>query len=652
MIMKKISAILPAVLLLAACNDGFLDKKPLDKMSELDVFNNEALAEAHVNSFYAVLQDPFQEGNIGCITDEAYFRYGGTSTRYIADGRMDPDNVMYIREGGFAHDTRTTILNIWNRSYEFIRNMNKFIGNIEAGTEMGKEAADRLLGETYYLRAWTYANLVQRYGGVPIIDHVFGLNDDFTVERGTFDDCVDFILKDLEAAETLVPAKENASKGRINKDICKALRSRITLIAASPLFNDPAQPQNCIFRGKYDPSKWNRALEAAKAIVDRADVDGAYALDDTYDGFWKDSDSPELIWAKYFVATADSDDNTTKEAQLLYSVVWFNGWTAMEPTQAMVMDYEMANGKKFFEEGSGYDPQHPYDGRDPRFYYSIAHPFCDYPNTDNTGFHHNVLDLGVYYKNGTRSDFEKGKKFPDYTETGKHLWSATSGTGLELMKWYIPTSPITEAETGSLLYPWFRLAEFYLNYAECAYQTGDEETCRRYINKVRSRADVMMPPVTESGQALHDRLVNERRVEFAFETMRYFDLRRWKLAEFYENIPFAGTMAMIMYKERETTDGSGNKAVEMYDCDTLYRCVRLYDPAKNNTNYYTEGQVYDYSWLGKTYRIDFGDCPLGFSPTQKNFPKVDGVYPNYLMPVPRNEITKSMGSIEQNPGYK
>ena len=91
--MKKILYILTALTLLA-CSDDFLDKKPLDKLSEEDVFNNDALAEAYVNALYVVLPDPFTEGNIGCCSDEGFFRYGGTSTNYIARGQMTPDNIM------------------------------------------------------------------------------------------------------------------------------------------------------------------------------------------------------------------------------------------------------------------------------------------------------------------------------------------------------------------------------------------------------------------------------------------------------------------------------------------------------------------------------------------------------------------------------
>jgi hypothetical protein len=160
-----------------------------------------------------------------------------------------------------------------------------------------------------------------------------------------------------------------------------------------------------------------------------------------------------------------------------------------------------------------------------------------------------------------------------------------------------------------------------------------------------------MPPVTESGESLWDRVVNERRVELAFEFTRYFDVRRWMVADFYENIPVAGMRTMRLENNGQV--------------DVIYRMARLYDESKNNTNYYWNtskerenyitanfgrdlNTIVTYTWLGKQYKIDYGDCALTITPTQKYFPK-DGR--NYLMPIPAEEITKSRGSIAQNPYY-
>ena len=243
--MKKIYILIAAALALVACNDGFLDKTPLDKLSEDAVFNSDALAESYVNALYTVLPDPYQEGNVGCITDEGYFRYGGTSTRYIASGFMDPDNVMYMKEGGNAHNTRTTILNIWNRTYEWIYRMNYFLTYIdENGSKMTDAAKTRLCGEVYFLRAWSYFLLIQRYAGVPLITKPHALDDDFTVERSNFDDCVNFILEDLQRAYEMLPGKDDTPKGRINKDVVLALHLQVYRVGHAPFMSKGAPCQS------------------------------------------------------------------------------------------------------------------------------------------------------------------------------------------------------------------------------------------------------------------------------------------------------------------------------------------------------------------------------------------------------------------------
>lgn len=674
--MKKIFSILAVAAILTACDDGFLDKKPLDKLSEEAVFNSDALAESYINAIYTVLPDPFTEGNIGCISDEGFFRYGGTSTRYIADGSMTPSSIIPQDEGGPAHNTRTTFLNIWNRAYEYIYRLNYFIRYVEEkGSDMTDAVKTRLLGEAYFLRAWAYTNLIERYGGVILVDKPHDdIGADFDETRANFDDCVTFINGDLDKAYDLLPEKTGAAMGRAHKDCILALRCRLTLIVASPLFNDPAHPDGGVFRGAYSQAKWETAYKAAKAICDRADVDGAYAIDDTYDGFWRDVNSPEVIWAKYFVQSS----NQPHKAQLLYGLMDFGGggWESFNPTQAMWLDYEMKNGKKIYEEGSGYDPALPFKGRDPRFGHCIIYPRKIYKWVNKEGQQkEDVLQLYLLYEKNTRADFEKGKPEPVTSKKASDQIDLTNTGGSGLTKWYMPDKYISDSMIGNVMYPWFRMGEMYLNLAEAAWHTGREGEAQACLNKIRQRPDVMMPEVTDTGDNLWDEIVNERRVELAFEAFRYFDTRRLKIATTYENVPFAGTRTMLL------TGGSKP--------DTLYRCAQPANLVNKELNYYwpntseRDGYIVknngndvaylvNYVWKGKTYTVDYGECCLTISPTQKWFPDKNrsirpgageitcsnkpGLensedYPNYLMPIPQTEIDKTKGRVLQNPGY-
>ncbi len=680
--MKKILYIIAFAAVITACNDGFLDKKPLDKMSEEAVFNSDALAESYINAIYTVLPDPFTEGNTGCISDEGFFRYGGTSTRYIADGSMTPSSIIPQDEGGPAHNTRTTFLNIWNRAYEYIYRINYFLNYVEQkGSALSEDVKNRLVGESYFLRAWAYTNLIQRYGGVVLVDKPHDdLGSDFAEVRSDFDKCVEFINGDLDKAYDLLPEKSGTAQGRVHKDCVLALRCRLTLIVASPLFNDPNFPTGGVFRGAYSESKWEDAYKAAKAICDRADVDGAYALDDTYDGFWRDINSPEVIWAKYFVQSSGQPH----KAQLLYSLMDFGGggWESFNPTQAMWLDYEMKNGKKIFEEGSGYDPLHPFKGRDPRFEHCIIYPTKMYKWLDKEGKNQETqLQLYLLYENTEIADFDKGKPEPVTSKKASDQIHLTNTGGSGLTKWYMPDKYISESLIGNVMYPWFRMGEMYLNLAEAAWHLHREDEARACLNKIRSRADVMMPEITDSGDNLWDEIVNERRIELAFESFRYLDTRRLKIATTYENVPFAGMRTMLLQK--------GSKQ------DTLYRCVQPANMVNKDRNYYWtntgESAAYitsnnghnvaylvNYVWKGKTYEVDYGEACLTISPTQKwfpnssrnNLPEAGKItcsnkpgtenpedYPNYLMPIPQTEIDKTydkngqVHKIIQNPGY-
>ena len=623
--MKKFLYIITAGLLLSACAEDFLEKQPLDKMSEADIFSNAALATAYANSFYTILDDTFTEANVGSITDESWYNFGGSSTRIVASTFYTPDTFQYFNESdnGGLHNTRITFLNIWRNAYKGIRYINDFLVKME-DSSIAEADKNSLIGEAYFFRAWLYTNLVQRYGGVPIVKEIYGLGDEFNASRATFDECVDFILEDLAEAKKLLPAYDKAVKGRANVDIAMALEARLTLIAASAWFNDASDPtpSNPLTKGAYSQTKWTRALQANKAFIEQCGPH--YSLPADYSDFWTNANSTEIIWAKYFNNTSGDRAGRTAKAQYYYGPGYLGGWRGCAPTEALIIDYEMANGKKFFEEGSGYDPVHPWANRDPRFYATILYPGCEFRETTYDPFN--------YFEN------REAKKA---AANGQEYYNDHTGYGLR--KFHLEDQPISASVTTTPHHVWFRLAEMYLNYAECCYMTGDEGTAREYINMVRTRAG--MPAVTEGGSNLFDRLVNERRIELAFECgFRYFDLRRWKLAEYYEQIPWMGIYA---YAYQDKLNDPNATDDEKYD----YRVARVYDGTVNTWPIAPEAveqRVYKYTWLGKEYFVDYGDCHHKFGSTNKRFLKDR----SYLLPIGTTEIEKSEGSIVQNPGYE
>ena len=582
--MKKILLflILP---LFVACNEDFLERKPLDKLSEEAVFASAQLMEQYVNAIYNVIPHPFTEGSLAACTDEAYFRFGGTSCNRITRGELTANNVLHS-DGSDFHTSRMTFLPIWSRVFPYLRDMNAFLERVD-NADVDENAKNRLKGEVLFLRAWTYSNLLLRYGGAPIIEKAFQLGEPYDLVRNNYDECVTFIIKDLNDAIALLDDKP-ATRGRVGADACRALKARTYLYAASPLFNDPTDPTGSIFKGQYSRDKWRLARDAAKELIDA----NRYPLAPLFEDHWTNVNSSEVIWAKFFDATTAT--TSQYNAQLYYAPQpeGLGGWDSCKPVENMVVEYEMAaTGKKPFEAGSGYDPADPWGGRDPRFYKSIATPESEI--------------MGKTIKICAPA--------PGNTViTSNDLWHnqsiGTEGTGYWLRKWVIDDAIVSESINSTLMYPWFRMAEIYLIYAEAALEfNGDVAACAEYINKIRDRADVKMPliPNNLTEDEMRKKLIQERRIELAFENHRYFDVRRWKLAPIYEGAMLYGIRGFR---------------------------------SDNNTI------TWNVAKAGPNGEPDFSDCRAMF--THRNF------FPqHYLMPIPSSEVRKSLDLIVQNPHY-
>lgn len=540
--MKKIIYILVAILALNSCD--VLDMKPLDKVSDADVWEDSALIELYVNASYNSINHEFSQHMLSDASDETYCIHNWANFWVIQKGEMTSDNVTGISEK----------INYWKSAYSNIRTINVFFDRID-DAPVETDLKNRMKGEMKFIRAWIYANLIWRYGDVPLITDLFELNQDYKVKRDSYSDCVDFITKELDEAMTWLPAKSSSETlGRATGDACKALKARVLLYAASEQ-NNPS----------HSKEKWEVAAEATKAVLD-----AGYSLGNDYQSVFLE-DNDEIIFARYFTQANSTD------FMLFNGRNGSNGWTGENPTQNLVNAYEMTNGELPYlnEElplkinpASGYDESNPYAGRDPRLDASILHDGSMWAGRETETWHGGL----------------------DSPESSIGSWNA-SKTAYAFKKFMVESIP----PSGSSVKPenpwiFFRLAEFYLNYAEIMYELGNEEQAREYVNKVRARQSVNMPPVTASGEKLRDKIRNERRVELAFEGHRFFDVRRWCIADETEN---RDLLAMNIQKQADGT---------------------------------------------KTYEVTM-------------LLKRSFLEQHKLVPIPRTEIDKSEGSLVQNPGY-
>ncbi|MGI8636126.1 MAG: RagB/SusD family nutrient uptake outer membrane protein [Segetibacter sp.] len=486
-----IGIIIAFIGLISSCKKNILEKLPLNSYSEDLVWQDGNLIETFVNNTYRLVPHGFNysmTNSLSTLTDENNGR-ANSSANIINAGNITPDAL--------------AALDYWNDPqrgfYKVITKANLFLSKID-NSPIDSALKKRMIGEMTFLRAYSYFRLISFYGGVPLITKPFSLTDDFSVPRNSYKECLDFVLQQLDKAAPLLPLKHTSvNMGRITKGAVLAIKSRALLYAASPLNN----PTN-------DISKWQLAADAAKAVIDL----NQYALYPDYKSLFLASTiyNSEIIWTRPFNRQLDIENAYVELSQYPNG---YGGFAQVHPLQNIVDDYETLNGKLPKNDPS-YDPQNPYVNRDPRFYASILYDGAPFKGREVETF------------------LPKGQ---DSNEGSSQPWNATQ-TGYYQRKFLDET--ITNpggTNIGSTPWTFIRYAEILLNYAEAKFYLGDEATCRDYINKIRSRPSVNMPPVTESGAALLARLQNERRIELAFEDHRWFDVRRWKIAPIVLNVP-------------------------------------------------------------------------------------------------------------------
>src|SRR5882757_3347758 len=227
-IFKSMLAALTGIVLLTACSRDFLNTKPLSQIQASDTWKDGGLSEAFVTDIYNGLGNGgFDEQQLSSLSDEAVFVHPGRGINTINEGTLGPTNL------GWVSNTYE-----WGAMYTKIRATNVALENLKIATFADTVLNNRLQGEAHFLRAYYYHQLVRYYGAVPLVGHTYGLNQDYSLARGSFSDCVKFIVTDCDSAVSLLTGKTLA-KGRATAVSALALKSRILIYAASDLHDIP-----------------------------------------------------------------------------------------------------------------------------------------------------------------------------------------------------------------------------------------------------------------------------------------------------------------------------------------------------------------------------------------------------------------------------
>jgi len=371
------------LLLLGSCNQDFLNTKPSDEFSEVDVFQDPVLIESYVNGIYGSIRNPFC-GSSGILkgefVDEAhdmwYSYFDFTNSLQTSDDLM-----------GWWFEN-------WEYNYKVIRKCNVFFEKIDQGKFDntlidGKPLKDRLVGEVHFLRAFLYAQLINLYGGVPIIKNTVGLSDEFKVARNSYSDCVRFITEECDLAVSMLPL-ENTGKnyGRATKGAALGLKSEILLYAASALHNNNpkfsgfSNPELLGYTSGSSVDRWTAAKNAAKAVMDLNiyslykpnPASGTEATQNFIELFTALRTS-EDIYAKHFIPKEGGLsfwDDYGNNLALVSGPNGYHLWGQNAPSGNAVDAYEMNDGTSF----SWSNPVQaalPYANRDPRFYSSVLY---------------------------------------------------------------------------------------------------------------------------------------------------------------------------------------------------------------------------------------------------------------------------------------
>jgi len=490
--MKKIYVILGLAVLMSgvSCNK-VLDLQPTNSFSTNAVWTSPALVQVFVNEIYAESVFAFKDAGFGwgSQTDELLSNFNWCNENQYVQGQATPDN----QKSSFPLNYSST-LNFWSTLYSTIQKTNMFFANIGQLDTVGNQATIRsMTAQVHFLRALCYFELEKRFGGVPLITKVYTTNDTkFTETRATRDATTDFILSDITAAlPGLQQTNASGQEGVATSGAALALKSRLLLYAASPYFNTT-----------NDMSKWQAAADAARAVIDLNQY-SLYGTSTTYGKIFTDFYNSEVIFGRVYGNVLQDRMNTVYRD---LSPNGYNGYSAYNVLEQMVDAFQMSDGTAF-DWNDPTEAANPYQNRDPRLYADI-------------------LTNGASFQ-GRPAEFWLGGL--DSKLSALSPWNA-SKTGYTILKMVDSNYNFNVQPYSPAQWIVFRLSEIYLNYAEAEAELGKTDTALAYLHKIRQRAG--MPDVVSAGGSdLIDKIRQERRVELCFEGHRFFDLRRWGIAD-------------------------------------------------------------------------------------------------------------------------
>jgi hypothetical protein len=547
----------------AGCDDMFRDA-PVDKMSEKDIWRNPMLLDEYILPWYRNMNNGF---SIYVPTTIALVK---SASRYympwFGDQIVPSKNDYYNAGYGDLLKSNTKEITSWAQVrwanyYTQIQSVNRLFlnqGEISEGSQK-----TRILGEAHFFRAYYYYMLWRQYGGVMLINEPLDpLNDARTYPRASYEAMVKAIVDDARQAANALPVEhESTDKGRVTKGAALMLIAKTYQWASSDVF----QNQKKTYLGFTD-DRSQEMLNAAKTayeelmdlqyynLVQIAGTDEE-SIKQEYRNIFLTKNSGESILEVQHSDDGNYDTGFGHKLDRDAAAPHFTGTTAAyTPTQNHVDEYGMRTGFT-------YDAQNPYVGRDYRFYANILY--------DGATYNGHVMDIHYTREGNTEVPGE------DLTAYGTSTTASVTRTGYYMGKFVNEKQQINndDAYASSQNYIIWRYAEVLLDYAEVMFRLGDTEAARSKVNDIRRRVHMdELPSLT------WEQLVNERRVELAFEETTYWDYFRWGIAEEKLNGTSNPLKAMKIVKRGETTNYSINNMNRFPQRVRVFQKMQYYLP--------------------------------------------------------------------------
>ena len=543
---KYVAVLLILSVTVASCKK-YLDVAPQAAITDEEVFGTFARYQGYVEDLYqaipAMERSRYNVANWNFSNDvynaqaqsfSHFFEIGDywkwTNDNYGFFNGSTSSNVNAIGEEAANPQRRP---GFWIDGWMGIRTANIAIQNIDMlqGTE---EERNLILGQAYFFRAFFHFNILACWGGVPYVDKVFSGNDKLDWSRLSYLETAERIAEDLEKAIELLPkswdetgpgAKLGNNAGRVTKGAAYGYLGKNWLYAASPLMNGMATGDYT----SYNAELAKKAADAFNGLLKLAD-EGYYGLlswEDYSKNFWTMTANENLmgkewVWGHPYYRQSGQ----VSRGEHLLTALGGTNVGYCPPTLELVNKFGMSNGLPIDANGSGYDPSHPWDNRDPRFYYSL------------------VLDGEkiIHYSTNFPAD-----TYAQFYTGGRHRINATTGFGQK--KFLGKGANNKDARWNAnyiFIVPYMRLAHVYLMYAEAANEgyggpegrsPGGVMSAKEAVDFVRARAGV---PVVDarfltSKEVFRNTVRNEIGVEVCLEAHQWFDYRRWYIAHLPEN---------------------------------------------------------------------------------------------------------------------